>query len=83
MEDVAEIADRVIVMNDGRIEADGSVAEVFSKDERLLKIGLDVPQITRLVKKLRSLRYDIPEDIYTVQSAAAAIKRIVKGDANA
>jgi energy-coupling factor transport system ATP-binding protein len=78
MEDVAKTAERVIVMHDGKINMDGTVSEVFSNVDELREIGLNVPQITQLTDKLRSFGYDIPKEIYTVQAAADAIKRILK-----
>ena len=74
MEDVAKTAERVIVMNDGHVEMQGTVAEVFAQAEHLQKIGLNVPQVTLLTDKLRLAGYDLPEHIYTVKYAADAIK---------
>lgn len=76
MEDVAKTAERVIVMNDGHVEMQGTVAEVFAQAEHLQKIGLNVPQVTLLTDKLRLAGYDLPEHIYTVKYAADAIKKI-------
>jgi energy-coupling factor transport system ATP-binding protein len=78
MEDVAKTAERVIVMHDGKINMEGTVSEIFSNVDELREIGLNVPQITQLADKLRSFGYDIPKEIYTVQAAADAIKRILK-----
>ena len=83
MEDVAEIADNIAVMNNGRIIMHGTVSEVFSQRELLSQIGLDVPQITQLAEKLRILGYPLPPDIYTVESAAAALKKLIGGGMNA
>ena len=83
MEDVAKTAERVIVMNEGRIEMEGSVAEVFTQAERLQRIGLNVPQITLLTDKLRNAGFNLPEEIYTVKYAAKAIAALVGGDGNA
>ena len=58
MEDVAKTAERVIVMNDGHVEMQGTVAEVFAQAEHLQKIGLNVPQVTLLTDKLRLAGYD-------------------------
>ena len=63
MEDVAKTAERVIVMNDGHVEMQGTVAEVFAQAEHLQKIGLNVPQVTLLTDKLRLAGYDLPEHI--------------------
>ena len=82
MEDVAKTAERVIVMNDGHVEMQGTVAEVFAQAEHLQKIGLNVPQVTLLTDKLRLAGYDLPEHIYTVKYAADAIKKIIGGGGN-
>ena len=82
MEDVAKTAERVIVMNDGHVEMQGTVAEVFAQAEHLQKIGLNVPQVTLLTDKLRFAGYDLPEHIYTVKYAADAIKKLIGGGGN-
>ena len=82
MEDVARIAERVIVMNEGRVFAEGSVGEIFSKGQELEKIGLSVPQITKLVLKLIDAGFDLPSDIYTVKYGAGEIARLFKGGHN-
>lgn len=82
MEDVAKTAERVIVMNDGHVEMQGTVAEVFAQAEYLQKIGLNVPQVTLLTDKLRLAGYDLPEHIYTVKYAADAIKKLIGGGGN-
>lgn len=82
MEDVAKTAERVIVMNDGHVEMQGTVAEVFAQAELLQKIGLNVPQVTLLTDKLRLAGYDLPEHIYTVKYAADAIKKLIGGGGN-
>ena len=82
MEDVAKTDERVIVMNDGHVEMQGTVAEVFAQAEHLQKIGLNVPQVTLLTDKLRLAGYDLPEHIYTVKYAADAIKKLIGGGGN-
>lgn len=82
MEEVAKTAERVIVMNDGHVEMQGTVAEVFAQAEHLQKIGLNVPQVTLLTDKLRLAGYDLPEHIYTVKYAADAIKKLIGGGGN-
>lgn len=77
MEDVAKTAERVVVMHEGRIDMEGTVPEIFSKSSRLCEIGLNVPQITQLIDKLRYLGYDIPGDIYTVSDAVDILKAMI------
>ena len=84
MEEVARLAKNVIVMNDGRVFAKGSVAEIFEKGEELKKIGLNIPQITQLALKLREKGVDIRPDIYTVNFAKEVIlEKIREGKKNA
>lgn len=69
MEDIARLAQRVIVLNKGSIEIDGSVQQIFTNVERLERIGLSVPQITYLMKRLKMLVPDINDNLYTVAEA--------------
>ncbi len=73
MEDIARLVNRVIVMNMGTIEMDGSPSEVFSQAEGLEKIGLSVPQITYLMRKIKSFVPEINDNIFTVAEAKAEI----------
>jgi len=75
MEDIAEIADRVIVMNNGTIEMDGSPEEIFSDPWRLEEIGLSAPQITYLMKKLKTFIPGINDKIYTIEEAKKEISK--------
>ena len=65
MDDVARIADRLIVMNRGRVVMDGTPQQVFSRPEELTEIGLTVPVATQIAMKLRARGVDIPDAIYT------------------
>ncbi len=69
----AAMADRVLVMNRGQIVADGSPAEIFSDPEKMWKAGLDVPQTTELLYKLRAEGLDLPLDLFDPETCAAAI----------
>ncbi len=69
MEDVAKLADRIFVLNSGKVEMSGSPSEVFAKSARLREIGLNVPQITRVADRLREAGVDIPPGIYTTGDA--------------
>lgn len=76
MENVVKTAERVIVLNDGRIEMDGNVSEVFCQEERLSEMDLDVPQVTRIANRLRRYGFDIPCDVHTAKALAKAIKNL-------
>lgn len=80
MEDVARVADRVIVMNEGRLAMTGTTSEVFAQADRLTGIGLNVPVITRVVRRLRAQGADLPEGILTVAQARDAILRLRGGE---
>lgn len=76
MEEVAETAENIVVMHDGRIDMSGTAADIFRKRDKLLQIGLDIPQITKLADKLRNAGYNLPEEIYTVKAAVEAITKL-------
>ena len=78
MEDVAKIAEKVIVMNHGRIELQGSPSEVFKEVDTLEKIGLAVPQVTYLVRELRKKGFNISEEVYTIEQAKKELLSILK-----
>ena len=69
----AEEADRVIVMDDGRIALDGTPKEVFTQVEPLRTVGLTVPDTVDLLDRLRKDGLDVPLDALTVDECAAAI----------
>lgn len=78
MEDVAESADKVLVMNKGKVEYFSSVDEVFSNAEHLVEIGLNVPEITKVFLALKKQGYDVRTDIYSVNEAKAELLRLFK-----
>lgn len=80
MEDMARYCDRLVVMNDGEIYMDGTQEEVFGEAEKLMQIGLGVPEITRVVAKLRAAGLPLSAQIYTVEKAKEAILALLGGD---
>ena len=83
MDDVASLAERVIVMNHGRVAMDGAPREVFSRGAELRAIGLDVPQAVMLADKLRERGFDVPQGVYRVEEIKAVIEGIVGKGARA
>ncbi len=79
MEDIAKIADRVIVVNDGMIAMNGTVDEVFSRCDELQGMGLDVPEITRIFSRLHALGFDVPENVYSVDKGTEIIRALIEG----
>lgn len=73
MEDVAKIAEKILVMNDSRVFCYDTVKNVFKRSDELQKIGLSVPQITRVCMQLRERGIPLRDDIYTVEEAKRQI----------
>lgn len=74
--DEAVSADKVYVIDDGRIVMHGIPKEIFSQVEKMKAYGLDVPQVTETAYNLRKLGIDIPSDILTVEEMVGAICRL-------
>ena len=79
MEDIVKYAGKVLVMNKGALFCYDETDKVFEKTDELVKIGLDVPQITRLSHKLLERGVDIGNDIYTTDRAAVRLLSLIKG----
>jgi len=77
MEDLTRYVDRIVVLNKGRIEMDGEVADVFRNDAILKKIGLSVPHITRFMRLLQEKIPDLNSDVFTVEAAKEEILSFV------
>lgn len=73
----AALADRVVVMDDGKIVLDNTPKKVFCEVELLKKIGLDVPQVTELCYILRQNGIDLPDDIITVDECIEQLCKIL------
>ncbi|MGI5840310.1 MAG: energy-coupling factor transporter ATPase [bacterium] len=73
MEEVAQVVERVIVLEAGKIVLAGPVREVFKQAELLKSIGLGIPQATEMMLRLRQRGADVPTEILTVEEANAAI----------
>lgn len=77
MDDVASLAERVIVMNKGEVAMDGTPREVFARGNELREIGLDVPQAVELAQRLREKGFDIPEGVYRMEEMREIILKLV------
>lgn len=78
----AAMADRVIVLDDGRAALDGKPKEVFCNVEKIKALGLDVPQVTELAYELRKRGIEIRADLLTVEECAEAVRKILGGGRN-
>ena len=77
MEDIARVADKIIVMNKSNLVMFDKTKEVFSKGRELEKIGLRVPQITKIMLELREKGFNVPEGILTVDEAMNCISSLL------
>ncbi len=74
MEEVARSVDRLVVVSDGRIPFSGTPREVFSHGGELERMGLGVPQVTRVFHRLKAMGLDIDPSVYTIEQAKAAVR---------
>jgi len=74
--DEAALADRVVIMDHGRIAIQGVPREVFAQTEKVLSLGLDVPEMMKLSHELRKAGLDFPCDAMTVEEMAVALCRL-------
>ena len=73
MEDIAKFADRILVMNKGGVFCFDKTEKVFSRAEEISRIGLDVPQITKVFMELKKHGIDFDKEVYTVDYAKEII----------
>ena len=69
-------ADRVVVMEDGKVELIGEPRQVFSNVDQVLMYGLDVPEMMKLAAKLREAGVNVPKDTLTVEEMAVELCRL-------
>ena len=79
MDDVARIAERIIVFNEGSVAMDGSPAAVFSRSEELTAMGLSVPKAAELAMALRRRGLQLPESIFTHEQLLDALLALREG----
>ena len=72
----AALADRLVVMDRGRIELEGTPREVFAQTDRVMALGLDVPEMMKLAHKLRESGVKLPEGLMTVNEMAVELCRL-------
>lgn len=79
MEEIAHLANRVIVMSEGEIIFDDSPAKVFSEVERIRELGLDLPEITEILWRLNRKGLKVRTDIFSLAEAVEEISRELRG----
>ena len=82
MEDVAKIANRIIVFDKGSVFLDSNPREIFRNEDKLLSVGLGIPQITSLMRTLKKKGLDINEDAITVEEAKESLIKYLRGASN-
>ncbi len=78
--DEAVQADRVLVIDEGRVIMDGRPREVFANVKMLKSVGLDVPQATELCHELRGEGLDLPRDVLNVEECILALSRLLEAE---
>ena len=77
MADVAELSDKVMVMDHGKLVMMGTPQDVFGKYERLSEIGLSVPPVTEMMRRLKNAGLDVRTDIYDISDAKEELFRVL------
>ena len=78
MNDVARLTERLLVLNGSKLAMDGPPAEVFTRADELLEMGLDIPDVTRVFLRLKQMGLPV-EPVYTIDQAVAAVKTLKEG----
>lgn len=81
MTEVAQLADRLVVMHQGEIVMEGPPKNIFAEGEHLEAIGLGVPDMTALMQRLRAKGWDLPASALSVEEAEQAIMAILTKEA--
>lgn len=79
MDDLAEYAQRVVVLNGARLVMDDTPAKVFLQEEQLKKIGLDIPYVARIASQLRAKGKAVPDDVIRFAQLEAYVTRMMEG----
>lgn len=78
MDDIVELADRVIVMHKGKKALDGTPQQVFSQQDTILSLGLELPTVCALIRSLNEKGYSVPTDICTVNELVKHLSEVGK-----
>ncbi|MBQ4116658.1 MAG: ATP-binding cassette domain-containing protein, partial [Clostridia bacterium] len=78
MEDMAVYCDELVVMNKSAVFMTGETKDIFSQADKLVEVGLDVPQITHLFRKLKQKGLNLPDNVFTIDDARKAILSCLK-----
>ena len=81
MEEIARNVDRIVVLSDGKVYMEGTPAQVFARSAELERVGLDVPQVTKVAAALKRRGLSIDPAVYTVQALEKELQALKKGGA--
>ncbi|MDX9872053.1 MAG: energy-coupling factor transporter ATPase [Clostridia bacterium] len=79
MDDVARLVNRLVVINHGEIVYNDAPRQVFSQDQSLQQIGLDIPTVAQLMLRLKEKGWPVRTDLLTIQEAKEEILKVVRG----
>lgn len=82
MEDVAKVADRILVMHKGKCILDGTPSKIFKEIDTLESVGLAVPQVTYLMRSMKEKGFSVSEEAYTIEQAKEEILKALRGAQN-
>ena len=82
MEDVARMTDRLLVLYNSRLAMDAPPAQVFSRAQELIDMGLDIPRVTQIFLNLKNKGLDV-DSVYTIDQAVDCLTRLKEGRAHA
>ena len=77
MEDVGKLAEKIIVMNKGKVALMGKPSEIFKEVEILEEIGLAVPQVTYLMRALKEKGFNVSDEVFTVEQGSKELLRVL------
>ena len=80
MEDVAKNCSKILVMNSAKVFCYDTPVNVFHRSEELEKMGLAVPQITRVFNRLAAMGFDLGEEVYTVEYGRKLLLKVLSGE---
>ena len=78
MDDMARLATRLLVLSEGKVVADGTPREIFSREKQMVSIGLGVPAAAQLCSRLIAAGYDLPSDLYRPEELREHLLRLWK-----
>ncbi|MGI6722305.1 MAG: energy-coupling factor transporter ATPase [Anaerovoracaceae bacterium] len=75
MDDIARLADKVLVMDSGKLVMNGTPAEVFAREDELREIGLSIPEVTATMRRLADKGFDVDRNTFTIDKAEEELYR--------